>query len=139
MALSGFWTRIKQLFRQPARQTRAPARPVRAPTPMQTQRMPVYSPQPVVPAPVTPPVGPLDSATIIERIYQAARLHVLLNIKYNGVPRLVEGYSFREKRTGRLFYGFCYKDGRINSFKIEKIESIELTNQTFIPRWAIEL
>jgi hypothetical protein len=153
MAISGFWPRIKQLFRSaPPRPPKIPTqyvtrvnrhvppKPPKIPTQYVTpRRMPVPSQQPVVPPPVVPPAGPLDMATVVGTIHEAAKRHVLLLMTYNGISRLVEGYSFREKSTGRLFYGFCYKDGRINSFKLEKIEAIELTNQVFMPRWPVEL
>jgi hypothetical protein len=136
MALGDFWNRIRRLFRSPRAPSPAPRRPTNIPV---TPRTPVVSPQPVVPQPTEAPAGPLDYATIIKTITDAARNNRVLLIRYDGMSRLVEPYSFREKSTGRLFYGYCSIHSRIHSFKPEKIESIEITDQVFAPRWEIEI
>lgn len=103
------------------------------------QRTPVVSPQPTVPAPTEPPAGPLDYAQIIQTLIEGGRKQRLVQLTYDGVTRLVEPYSFREKSTGRLFYGWCSIHQRIHSFKPDKISAIELTNQVFAPRFEIEM
>lgn len=133
--LGDFWNRIRRLFRQP----KAPTYQQPQRQPVTIPRTPVVSPQPVVPAPVAPPAGPLDYATIIQTLIDGGRKNRLVQITYDGVTRLVEPYSFREKSTGRLFYGWCSIHQKIHSFKPEKIAAIEITNQVFAPRWEIEL
>ena len=135
--LGDFWNRIRRLFRSPKAPTpQVQRRPSIMPT---TQRTPVVSPQPVVPAPTAPPEGPLDYAMIIQTLVDAGRKNRLVQITYDGMTRLVEPYSFREKSTGRLFYGWCSIHQRIHSFKPERISHIEMTNQVFAPRWEVEL
>ena len=136
MSNRNFWTRIRRLFRQP---TPTYTYQPRSPSP-QPQRVPVVSPQPVTqPAPTEPPAGPLDYSSVIQLIHKAGREQKLLQITYDGVSRQVEPYSFREKASGRLFYGFCSIHSRVHSFKPERITHCEVTNITFSPRWEIEL
>jgi predicted DNA-binding transcriptional regulator YafY len=63
----------------------------------------------------------------------------MLKMRYNGVERLVEPYSFRTKSTGVVFMGWCGKDQGIEAFKPDKIEAIEVTDVPFRPRWTVEV
>ncbi len=143
MAVNDFWTRIRRLFRSPQPRPQRMPSPVRQPTlrppPVQPVRTPVVSPQPVVTAPEVPPTGPLDASNVIQMIHEAGRKMMLLQITYDGISRLVEPYSFREKTTGRLFYGFCSIHQRIHSFRPERVTQCEITKHPFSPRWEIEL
>ena len=127
-----FWSRIRQLYRNVVypdyRQVRT-----RTPTPT------IPSAQPVVPAPTAPPEGPMDMASKISMLADAGRRRVMVRMKYDGQVRLVEPYSFRDKGTGRLFYGWCSIHSRIHSFKPERIETVELTDISYMPRWEVEL
>jgi predicted DNA-binding transcriptional regulator YafY len=127
---SGFWDRIKRLFRSPQvqQQRQAPA------------YQPTTPPRPeILPPPVEAPKGPLTDAEKIEIIADAGRRRMLLDITYDGVSRIVEPYSFRMTGKGsRLFYGFCSIHAKIHSFNVSKIERIEILNMEFSPRWPIE-
>lgn len=91
----------------------------------------------------------LDLPTIRGRIGQAGRLGVLLLMKYNGVWRHVEPYSFRIKtseskkgaapRKTEFFYGYCRLHDEIHSFRMEKIEGLYITDEKFTPRWVVEV
>ncbi len=143
MAVGDFWNRIRRLFRQPKPAPQRGPSPVRQPTlrqpSIQPVRTPVVSPQPVVAPPTAPPAGPLEVANVIQMIHEAGRKMLLLQLTYDGVARLVEPYSFREKVSGRLFYGYCSIHARIHSFRPERITQCEITKHTFSPRWEIEL
>lgn len=131
MALSDFWNRIRSLYRRIER----PSKPVGPPA----YTLPREPKPPVVPQPTEPPVGPLDIATKVSIIVQAGKNLRLLDITYDGSRRLVEPYSFRDRWTGKLFYGWCSIHNRIHSFKPEKIEAISMTDIPFSPRWDVEL
>ena len=90
---------------------------------------------------VKPDEGPLDVATIKYRIRMAGRLHVLLLMRYNGVVRHVEPYSFRVKREGAepLFYGHCRLHDHIEAYRLDRIEGCWVTDEPFMPRWPIEV
>lgn len=52
--------------------------------------------------------------------------------------RKVESYSFREKEGIQYFYGFDIKKNGIRGFLIDSINNIEITNNTYEPRWDVE-
>lgn len=64
---------------------------------------------------------------------------VLLEMTYNGVSRLVEPYSYREKSTGTLFFAYCMKDNAIESFRVDRIEHAKATKIPYTPRYPVEL
>jgi predicted DNA-binding transcriptional regulator YafY len=104
------------------------------------QPAPVPSQQPVIPQPIEQQCGPLTVADKVALIHEAGRNLRLLEIKYDGVSRMVEPYSFRVKGTGRrLLYGWCSIHQRIHSFHLEKIENIKISEFPFVPRWEVEL
>jgi len=82
-------------------------------------------------------------------ILQAASELRLLRLRYDGVTRLVEPYSLTYKRRvdGKAFEYFYVYDrtgGRssgpgIKSFFQHKIEGLEIAEETFTPRFAMEL
>lgn len=82
-------------------------------------------------------------------VMEAGRTQTLLQIHYDGLPRLVEPYSLvykvRKDGVGReYFYGYCIQGGRsggegIRSYTQDKMKSIQLTDQKFEPRFPIEL
>lgn len=53
--------------------------------------------------------------------------------------REVEPYSFRSKNGKEYFYGYDIKKKGIRGFIIDSINDIEITQNTFSPRWNIEL
>lgn len=123
-----FWNKIRVLFNEGQQPRQV------APSP--------YAPsqQPVSTQPLAPQSGPLSVAEKEGIIHEAGRRRVLLDIKYDGVSRLVEPYSFRMRQIGgRQFYGFCLLHGGIHSFKVEKMEEVKLTDWPYSPRWEIEL
>lgn len=103
------------------------------------------------PTPAKPPATErLDPPSIRVRIAQAGKMGVLLLLKYNGVWRHVEPYSFRTRtvkpkskgaKPGRAeyFYGYCRLHDTIEAYRMERIEGIYITDETFHPRWVIEV
>ena len=94
-----------------------------------------------------PPAGRLAAASSVsmERIRYAARNHLCLRVRYNGVSRLVEPYSLRLPATGNtLLYAWERRrggaqTGQIKAFKLPGIRDVEVTNQSFVPRFYVEL
>ena len=128
---SGFWQSLRRLWTQP-RTTPIPVQP--------RQPIPVPSAQPVVPQPVEPQKGPLTVEEIINVIRQAGHNRQLLDLKYDGVSRSVEPYSFKMAKNGNyMFYGYCHIHAKIHSFSVSKIEEIHIQDMTFAPRWPIEV
>lgn len=85
------------------------------------------------------PVGSLDV------IRFAGAGHLLLEFTYNGHRRVVEPYSLRRPRTENLLlYGFeRLKDGwptdDIRAYKLDELRSVRVLDQTFRPKYVIEL
>uniref|UniRef100_UPI00404927A4 WYL domain-containing protein n=1 Tax=Gelidibacter sp. TaxID=2018083 RepID=UPI00404927A4 len=52
--------------------------------------------------------------------------------------REVEPYSFREKSGVEYFYGFDIKKNGIRGFIIDSINDIQITNNSYTPRWEVE-
>jgi predicted nucleotidyltransferase component of viral defense system len=82
-------------------------------------------------------------------IMQAASDRKLLQVRYDGVTRLVEPYSLTFKRrldgnAFEYFYVFDRSGGRsshpgIKTFFQHKIQFLEITDETFEPRFEMEL
>jgi len=82
-------------------------------------------------------------------IFEAGRLQKLLRIIYDGISRIVEPYSlaYKLRKDGvarEYFYAWDRSGGRsghigIKSFVSEKVQSIQLIDETFQPRFPIEL
>jgi predicted nucleotidyltransferase component of viral defense system len=81
-------------------------------------------------------------------ILEAAENHMLLRMTYDGVNRLVEPYelAFKVRKDGiarEYFYAFDTTGGRasgpsLKSFLPGNVQSMEVTNQSFEPRYEIK-
>lgn len=84
-----------------------------------------------------------------EIIMEAGRLRRLVKLVYDGYERLVEPYAlaFKRRRDGvarEYFYAWDLTGGRsrqtgIKSFISDNVQSVDITEQTFEPRFPIEL
>jgi len=82
-------------------------------------------------------------------IMEGGRTQKILRMVYDGLERMVEpyalSYKIRKDGVGReYFYGWDKTGGRsgvmsIKSYTQDKTQSVELTNETFTPRYPIEL
>jgi len=89
------------------------------------------------------------SANLRDTIMEGGRLQRLVRLVYDGYERLVEPYSLTFKRrqdgVGReYFYAWDRSGGSsgqvgIKSFLAEKVQSVSLIEETFEPRYPIEL
>lgn len=69
----------------------------------------------------------------------AAVNELVIDLGYQNTKRLIEPYSMRLSSQGKLLlYGWKIKDGRIGSYRIDRIKSIEVTKNPFSPRYEIE-
>ena len=84
-----------------------------------------------------PEVRPMGRIEAI-RFAGANRLCIVLG--YNGTKRLVEPYSLRRTKDDNVVLHTVRVDsGQPRAYRIDKIESVELTQRPFKPRYAIEL
>lgn len=88
-------------------------------------------------------------STYRDVIMEAGRLQRILRLVYSGIERRVEPYAlaFKRRKDGvarEYFYGWDLSGGRsgqtrIKSFISEKVQSVQITEQSFAPRFPIEL
>jgi len=96
--------------------------------------------------PVAPTAWPAEAlGSRMDRIRFGARNRLLVRVTYKGVPRLVEPYSLRMPRTGNLLL-YVYEvqrgggaGGGVKSFHVAELGDVHVTNQTFYPRYLVEL
>lgn len=76
----------------------------------------------------------------LDNIIKAAREHKLVIIRYSkkdgtSSTRTIEPYSMKDDKL----YAYCTNSHGIRAFFLSKINSAEITNRIFAPRWPIEL
>ena len=77
---------------------------------------------------------------LLQRIQFAAANRVCIKLRYKSKTRTVEPISFRTSRiTNRLFYGFERDANHAKAYSISKIQSIEITNISYIEKYPVEI
>jgi len=77
-------------------------------------------------------------------IHEAGQKLVTITFDYteadgsNEGTREVEPYSYRDK-NGRKFMGYDLRKSGIRAFVPENIHNIALTNNSYTPRWPVEV
>ena len=85
-----------------------------------------------------PVSGTTQSA--LEVIRFAAANHLLVELGYQGSRRRIEPYSLRRSREGNVtLEAHNVERDEHRSYRVDRIESARVTNDTFVPRYAIEL
>ncbi len=89
----------------------------------------------------------MNKYEILNRISEGARGNLILSIEYrekdgsNEGFRLVEPYSMRDTGTDKeAFFAYDLNKEGIRRFSINRILSVEITNNKFVPRngWIVE-
>jgi predicted nucleotidyltransferase component of viral defense system len=76
----------------------------------------------------------------LEIIRFAAANHLCVDLAYDGGTRRIEPYSLRETRDGNfVLYAVRSDSGESRSYRIDRIQGASVTNQSFNPRYLIEL
>lgn len=80
------------------------------------------------------------TAVPLELIRFAAANRLLVNLGYQNRHRLIEPYTLRRTRDGNLLlYAVKHDTGESRSYRVDRIQSAEATDQSFTPRYVIEL
>ena len=70
----------------------------------------------------------------------AASNRLCVDLRYQASRRLIEPYSLRETREGHVTLHAHNRDKDAHrSYRLDRIEAVRVTNETFVPRFAIEL
>lgn len=83
---------------------------------------------------------PAAAQSIIEVIRFAAGNRLLVELDYQGSTRRIEPYSLRRTQDGNiLLHAFNTDKGEHRSYRVDRMIAARVTNQTFAPRYEIEL
>lgn len=83
---------------------------------------------------------PAAAQSIIEVIRFAAGNRLLVELDYQGSKRRIEPYSLRRTQDGNiLLHAFNTDKGEHRSYRVDRMIAARVTNQTFAPRYEIEL
>jgi hypothetical protein len=62
-----------------------------------------------------------------------------VNLTYQGTQRLIEPYSLRRTQEGNLLlHAVKHHTGEARSYRVDRIQGTEATQEPFVPRYAIE-
>lgn len=76
----------------------------------------------------------------LETIRFAAANHLCITLGYGGSKRLIEPYALRLTRDGNLIlYAVKTDGGELRSYRVDRMESLEVSQHPFTPRHSIEL
>ena len=78
--------------------------------------------------------------SFLEIIRFAAANHLCVDLEYRGSVRRIEPYSLRRTRDGNIvLHAIRASDGEHRSYRIDRIQGVQTTGQSFIPRYVVEL
>ena len=78
--------------------------------------------------------------SFLEIIRFSAANHLCVDLKYQESVRRIEPYSLRRTRVGNIvLHAIRASDGGHRSYRIDRIEGAQMTGQSFIPRYVVEL
>ena len=89
----------------------------------------------------TPPPTFWESRTgsLLEPVRFAAVNRLLVDLGYSGEHRLIEPYSLRRTRVGNiLLHAIRADNGENRAYRLDRIQSVSVTNHPFTPRFVIE-
>jgi len=76
----------------------------------------------------------------LEQIRFAGANHLLVDLGYQGSSRLIEPYALRRSKAGDLLvYALKAQTGEVRAYRVDRIESVRITNTAVAPLYAIEL
>jgi predicted nucleotidyltransferase component of viral defense system len=76
----------------------------------------------------------------LEPIRFAGANHLCVNLGYDGTKRLIEPYSLKKTLDGNIILAAVkHATGEPRSYRIDRIESVEVTSIQFIPKYSIDL
>ena len=85
------------------------------------------------------PVGGYGQSAL-EIIRFAAANRLCVDLDYQGSTRRIEPYSLRETQEGNIIlHAWNTERGAHRSYRLDRIEGAQATNETFTPRYAVEL
>lgn len=88
----------------------------------------------------SPTIQSWNRGVPLEKVRFAGMNHLCIKLGYQGTTRLIEPYSIRRTQDGNyLLHAVKVETGENRTYRIDKIQSIEVTSRMFKPRYNIEL
>lgn len=85
------------------------------------------------------PIG-MAGQSALEIIRFAAANRLIVDLTYQGSTRRIEPYSLRQTQAGNVvLHAWNIDRNEHRSYRVDRIEGARTTNQSFTPRYAIEL
>jgi predicted nucleotidyltransferase component of viral defense system len=85
-------------------------------------------------------VQPWRRAIPLESVRFAAANRLCINLHYQNSWRLIEPYSLRRSAEGNLLlYAVKHESGEPRSYRVDRIQGVEVSTTPFVPRYAVEL
>lgn len=76
----------------------------------------------------------------LEIIRFAAANRLCVTLAYQGSTRQIEPYSLRRTKSGNLLlYAVKHRTGEIRAYRVDRIQGAEVSQEAFIPKYAVEL
>lgn len=89
---------------------------------------------------VLPMSIPARTRAPLEIIRFAAANHLCVDLRYQGSVRRIEPYSLRQTRESNyVLYAVRSESGEARSYRIDRIEGATVAQQSFAPRYLVEL
>ena len=85
-------------------------------------------------------VSPGPTTSFMNRIRFAAVNRLVIRLGYEGSTRDIEPYALARSSDGNLLLqSIRHQDGEWRSYRFDQMESVQVLEQTFSPRYAIEI
>jgi predicted nucleotidyltransferase component of viral defense system len=128
--VADFWAELPEIFTWLMGRTEEPQR----------ERIKAESSEITIRSRVLPTAVPTRSRVPLEVIRFAAANHLCVDLTYDGSLRRIEPYSLRQTAEGHFVLHAIRSDsGEHRSYRVDKIQGAVVTNQSFTPRYLVEL
>lgn len=82
----------------------------------------------------------VQTNSLLYKIQFAAANRVCIKLRYHNEERTIEPLSFRTIRDDKkLFFGLEREAGHVKRYEINKIESVEVTNLSYVEKYPVEI
>jgi predicted nucleotidyltransferase component of viral defense system/DNA-directed RNA polymerase subunit RPC12/RpoP len=79
-------------------------------------------------------------SSLLELIRFAGSNRLCVDLQYDGTVRRIEPYSLRRTKDGALIlFAVKSQDGQVRSYRVDRIQGAQVAEQTFTPRYTVEL
>jgi hypothetical protein len=79
-------------------------------------------------------------SSFIESIRFAGVNRLRVRLTYQGSVRMIEPYSLRRTRAGHIVvYAIKTESREVRSYRLDRIQGVEVSDEVFVPVYAIEL